>query len=350
VAVRQYNQWIMNFPNVLGCGVGRRTVGGRETDEVSVVVFVIRKLPLSALRSEEVIPRELLSYGESVLTDVVEIGEPRFAVDTNKYRPLKGGCQIVTASGAGTLGAIVYDAIDYEPLLLTCNHVVTMTGQRNQIPANNRVSQPSSNPVGRTKRIVPWMSPPLGAYYAWDAPVDAAVISVDDDVAVRFEVIDLGKHPFVILPPYEGLEVTKRGSISDQTTADVKVTDITMFMTDFDGKQVKVGGDNNVFSIQRDGVTFCSPGDSGSLVIDSALGSARGLFFGGDMTSGGTVFACTLSSIFSMLQVETPAWVACTARSGAPLPGGPRRSPPSSRKATPRWVMRPAGLIISAAI
>jgi hypothetical protein len=58
-AAREYTDWVLSFPNVHGCGVGRRTVDGRETEEWSLVVFVARKLPLSALRSDEVVPRQL---------------------------------------------------------------------------------------------------------------------------------------------------------------------------------------------------------------------------------------------------------------------------------------------------
>lgn len=47
-------------------------------------------------------------------------------------------------------------------------------------------------------------------------------------------------------------------------------------------------------------------GDSGSLVVDSALGSARGLYFAGDKTVSGWSYACELSAIFEMLQIETP--------------------------------------------
>jgi hypothetical protein len=71
-------------------------VGGRQTDEWSLVVYVTRKLPAAALRSNECIPHELRTREGTVLTDVVERAEPRFGVDTGTYRPLRGGCQIMS--------------------------------------------------------------------------------------------------------------------------------------------------------------------------------------------------------------------------------------------------------------
>jgi hypothetical protein len=315
-AAREYTDWVLSFPNVHGCGVGRRTVGGRETDEWALVVFVTRKLPLSALRSDEVVPRQLDSLEGSVLTDVIEVAEPRFHLDTAQYRPLIGGCQIGVpvaggspgARGAGTLGAILYDAIDYQPVLLTCNHVVTAPGLRNVWPADLRVFQPASGAtsMGQTKRIVPWTLAPLGADYAWDARVDAAVIDPNLNVELKFEVIDVGKHPYVFLPPYEGLEVVKRGAQSDLTEGTVKFIDVTVRIPDFDGKTVKFGGVDSGFAIQRLGAQFSIPGDSGSLVVDKNLGATRGMVVGGDNVVSGFSYACEMGAIVQALQLETP--------------------------------------------
>jgi hypothetical protein len=318
-AARQYTDWVLGFPNVTGCGIGRRIVAGQETNDWSLVVFVTRKVPLSALRSHEIIPRELIADDGTVLTDVVEVPEPEFHVDTARYRPLVGGCQIVTAAGGGTLGAILYDALDHQPVLLTCNHVVTLAGQRGVIPTDARVFQPEPRPalgrtrlapavpVGQTKRIVPWTLAPLGADYAWEAWVDAAIINPDLNVDVAFNVIDLGKHPFVVLPPYEGLEVVKRGATTQRTEGVVKYIDVKIVLKDSqNGQRFKIGGVDSGFAIRRLGGVFSARGDSGSLVVDKDLGAARGVVFGGDSTQSGWSYACELGAILTALQLETP--------------------------------------------
>jgi hypothetical protein len=100
---------ILQFPNVFGCAVGQRTVGGRPTGEASLVVFVERKLPLEALRSDEILPREVATQSGTVVIDVVERPVPRLGVDNATYRALRGGCQLAAAAngGSGTLGAVM---------------------------------------------------------------------------------------------------------------------------------------------------------------------------------------------------------------------------------------------------
>lgn len=61
---KKHENRLMRLPNVVGVGIG-------EKDDVQVIqVFVTAKVPLSALRSHEVIPERLDSYA----TDVLEIG------------------------------------------------------------------------------------------------------------------------------------------------------------------------------------------------------------------------------------------------------------------------------------
>ena len=309
-AAAEHTNRMLRFPNVFGCAVGQRTVAGRKTGEVSLVVFVERKLPIESLRSEEILPREVLTQNGTVLVDVVERAMPRFGVDNGQYRPLEGGCQIsaVANGGSGTLGAVMYDRTDAEVVLLTCNHVLTVAGQRTFIPANTGVSQPPGMPVGNTKRIVPWFMPPLGDFGAtFEARVDAGIVAIDPTIDARFRVISLGKHPFVPLPPYEGLEVNKRGFVTEVTTGTIKEIDLTVVITDFNGQRIRIGGVGSGFSVQspKDQLFF-QRGDSGSLVVDTDGGAARGLMFAGDFLQGGISYGCQLSAIMEALQLETP--------------------------------------------
>lgn len=60
----KYEQILMNLPNVMGVGIGEK--GGKQV----IKVFVRHKLPESALRQEDLIPKALEGYE----VDVDEIG------------------------------------------------------------------------------------------------------------------------------------------------------------------------------------------------------------------------------------------------------------------------------------
>jgi len=64
---------LMRKANVVGVGIGLRQREGQPTDEPAIVVSVTRKLPLSQLAADDVIPREL----EGIPVDVHIVGELR---------------------------------------------------------------------------------------------------------------------------------------------------------------------------------------------------------------------------------------------------------------------------------
>ena len=247
-------------------------------------------------------------------TDVVEAAPQHLLADTTAYRPLRGGCQIMNSQGsAGTLGGIVYDSTDYEPVMLTCGHLLTFPGSRDVLPENTRVYQPSAaaglgggDYAGTSKRIVPWQRALLEASWVRQARVDGGIVSIAPDVGVRFDVIQLGKHPYVILPAYAGLDVAKRGATTMLTTGTVETFDM-FFDVEADGKKVRIGGVGSAFSIRSPAdATFALKGDSGSLVIDAEGGAARGLLFTSDLQPGGRALAYDLRAVMEELGCETP--------------------------------------------
>jgi hypothetical protein len=307
-AARLHTDRILRLPNVIGVGVARRRVGGVVTDEPAVLTYVSRKLPLDSLRIDERVPRVLDVDGDEVGTDVVEISEPHFvAVDDAQYRPLRGGCQIGRSGKAGTAGAVMYDRRDSTVVLLTNNHVVTDTGNPTTLTPNTIVSQPAGGArIGVAKRIVPMFLAPLGASgYKYYAPVDAAIVEVDDDIGAQFNVIEVaGKHPFVALPAFPGLEVVRRGYRTQLRTGTVEAVDVTMTSKSSNGDRHLIGP--NVFAIRSpERLISAMPGDSGSLVVDADGGASRGLVFASDEQSGGLTWACDLLTIMSMLEIET---------------------------------------------
>ena len=291
-AVRQHTDKPLTYPNVIGVGVSRKTRQGRKGDEYSVVAYVSRKLPVELLAAHQRIPKVFMVDDEAIPSDVVEVAEPQFlAVDTTQYRPLQGGSQIGTSSGSsGTLGAILYDKLDHTPVLLTNNHVLTPTGSPNIIPTDTRVWQPAGGPlVGSTKRIVPMFRAPLGAVgYSFGARVDAGIVTPLPTVPLDFSVVELGRHPYVVLPPFEGLQVEHRGYRTQLRTGTVEAIDLTFNIKMANGERYQIGGPGSGFSIRApERLIGAWPGDSGSLVVDATRGASRGLVFAGDLLAGG---------------------------------------------------------------
>lgn len=68
---RAYEKALMSKANVVGVGLGYRHHAGKRTDELALVVMVNKKVPLTQLTPEDVIPTKL----EGVPVDVQEVGE-----------------------------------------------------------------------------------------------------------------------------------------------------------------------------------------------------------------------------------------------------------------------------------
>jgi hypothetical protein len=68
---KAYEKDLMAKPNVVGVGVGYRTLAGKPTDTIALVVMVEQKLPLSHLDPEDRIP----NYIEGIPVDVQEVGK-----------------------------------------------------------------------------------------------------------------------------------------------------------------------------------------------------------------------------------------------------------------------------------
>jgi len=64
---------LMEKTGVVGCAIGYKHVGGRKTDELCIVCYVIEKKPEGKLRREDIIPKRI----EGIPTDVVKSGEIR---------------------------------------------------------------------------------------------------------------------------------------------------------------------------------------------------------------------------------------------------------------------------------
>lgn len=128
---------LLSIPGVHSVGIGAKYVGGRNTAEPAIIVFVVKKKPMAELPPYEVVPPEI----DGIKTDVVEEERPVLhAKDDTSYRPLDGGIQIHPGkiggffdsdhTGVGTLGCIALtEGPDPKVVAVTCQHVVMWDGK-----------------------------------------------------------------------------------------------------------------------------------------------------------------------------------------------------------------------------
>lgn len=114
---------LLRIPGVHAVGIGAKVVGGRQTDEAALTIFVVHKKPLDQLAAEHVIPAEI----DGIKTDVIEMPRVKFLAlpDDDKERPLLAGTKMTVnnTNYFGSIGCYARDAKG-RALGLTCHHVV----------------------------------------------------------------------------------------------------------------------------------------------------------------------------------------------------------------------------------
>lgn len=308
-AIRDHRARLLRLPNVVGVGLGYKRIGGEETREPAVVVFVSEKVPEGELPRALRIPRRI----NGLPTDVVYIGKVRLLGEqVARMRPAQPGISIghyeITA---GTFGALVYDARSGEPLILSNNHILAnqSNGRDGRAKQGDPILQPGpydggkvgSDTIARLERFAPLRysveqaTCPAAArfeglvnslirtyrsgyfikvYKQTPLPniIDAAVARPVDAGAVTDDILGLGRVKGVA-PPELGAAVRKSGRTSGLTSGAIAYVDAT----------VTVQLDENRFAVFEDQMMMgpmSQPGDSGSLIVDDRM-RAVGLLFAG---------------------------------------------------------------------
>jgi hypothetical protein len=300
-AKEKFEAFLLERANVIGVGIGKKTVGGRETDVPAVIVFVVKKLPESLLKKRDIVPKAL----DDVKTDVVETGrlkalglspEPRGR--TARWRPAPGGVSVGHVRiTAGTLGCVVRRGSDR--LILSNNHVIA---NMNDARPGDLVLQPGpadsgtpddalaaldrfveirfDDPLGLLA-FLRRLAVRIGIRLAPEGPrnlVDAATARPLRDDLVAEEILGLERtrgHAGV----EAGATVRKSGRTTGVTEDRVLATAATV-RVDY-GRRIATFEDQVVAGPMSRG------GDSGSLFVDPE-GRAVGLLFAGSDTT--TVF------------------------------------------------------------
>ena len=263
---------ILALPNVLGVGIGYKEIGGKETTELCIKVYVEKKLPQKELSAEEIVAETV----DKIKTDVQEVGLIEALPYKNRIRPARPGYSIghykITA---GTFGCLVRDTCyPCRIHILSNNHVLANSNVAN---IGDPILQPGradggtypADMIARLSRFIPIRFNNPALYNL----VDAAIAQPADHRNVIASVVALGI-PKGTVEAILGMSVVKSGRTTQTTAGKVIGVDVT----------VSVGyGGGRVAHFRNQVLTtnMSQGGDSGSLLMRRADQKATGLLFAG---------------------------------------------------------------------
>lgn len=260
-------------PNVVGVGIGRKTVRGNSTKDLVVKVYVKQKIHPLLVKDGLVIPDEI----EGVPTDIEEAGEfsiwrPIPPVYQRKVRPAMGGLSIGHYSiTAGTLGCLVKDA--GETYILSNNHVLA---NENRGAEGDPILQPGRFDGGTTDRDVIGR---LDTFVAVDPEgvniVDAAIAAPFDVRDVTPDILNIGR-----LRGTRDVSLEEKVMKSGRTTRMTNGTVVDASATLRIGYQTGAYVFTDQMIVKGERGSFSAGGDSGSAIV-SFDGHALGLLFAG---------------------------------------------------------------------
>ncbi len=308
-ALQDNRSRLLSYPNVVGIGLGQKTIAGMRTAEPCLVVFVARKLPLDQIPSAYRIPKRVAGLP----TDVVEVGHIRIhSQRLKKHRPAPGGVSIAHLRvSAGTFGSLVYDRTTGRPFILSNNHVLAneTNGADGRASVGDVVVQPGvydggdrhRDSIGRLVKFIPlqfaaqetscWTAAQfencMNAMIRTFRPdyfikvlkrgravnlVDAALAEPLSNADVIPEILEIG--------PVRGVAEVEAGSMVKKSG---RTTGLTHGQVEYVNATVTVqlsGGRSAMFEDQFLTTVMSKPGDSGSLVLNEK-DRAVGLLFAG---------------------------------------------------------------------
>lgn len=303
-------------PNITSVGIGYKVVAGEVTRDIAIQFTVgakVRPESLAALDTE-MIPAAIEIAGVPVPTDVIQrdyVPEfrivPEAIASNRKLRldPVVPGVSVANVKEtAGTIGCIVFDAVDGTPYILSNWHV--LHGARGVI--GDDIMQPGPFDDNRTQRNR------LGRLArSHVGPAGDCAVATIEGRAWQAEIIDLGVAVDQLGEPDLGDTVVKSGRTTGVTFGRVNRIH-TVSMIDYeDGTGEKVVGG---FEIEVDPANepndgeISKPGDSGSVWLFTSptgepTGVLAGLHFAGEASGEPRehALACYPKSVFEKLGI-----------------------------------------------
>ena len=281
---------LMNKANVTGVGVGYKIKNGKRTNQVSIRVYVSKKLPKEKLSPRDLLPKKI----ENIPVDVIEakfevVLDPSIPANHRlRFDPLLGGISIGNSilGGSGTLGVSVFDNVLGEDMMLSNWHVLC---GRLACASGEPVIQPGSGPGDAA-------GPVVGTLYraAMTNQVDGAIARLSGDRFLLKELFGWG-HVSSVATPVLGMAVRKSGRTTGITSGVITDIDADISITYPDGVNRSLQN-----QVMIEGTLASRPGDSGSIWIDDS-NNAVGLNFA---RSGNMGVANPMPEVLSALNIN----------------------------------------------
>ena len=302
-----YIRELLGKQNVVGVGLGYKVSEGASTGELSLVVSVSRKQPISALSLTDLVPKVL----DGIKTDVLETGVLR-AFDLgprDRWRPVvppgvSVGHYHITA---GTFGCLVRHG--EEVFILSNNHVladvnngqvgdaILQPGPSDGGTSDDRVATladygpidfgtaPAECPIAElVAKTLNFIAAAFGSSHQLQATqqtdgtntVDAALARPLTPDLVNNDILYIGA-PTGVGTASLGTEVQKTGRTTGHTQGTINQIDATL--------RIDYNGRSALFTGQLVAGAMSQPGDSGSAVLDMDKRVVGLLFAGSNVTT-----------------------------------------------------------------
>jgi hypothetical protein len=293
-------QKLLKMESVNGVGVGVKFKNGKPTGEIGITIFVDKKR--DDIPAKERIPRQI--YG--IKTDVRERKGyviPHADEFDKRYNPLFGGACVGPARRVannqimkGTLGAIVIDTNNGQPMILSSYHVLAV--DKDWPNADRTILQPPNEP-DRTVALL------TQAILNENEGVDAAVANISNSVGLAHAIADIG--------PTNGsasatpnTRVIKRGAATQLTHGTIMHTNVQVGV-DYSsyglGKKIFLN-QMEIHPDESNGI-FSEEGDSGSAIVEEQTGRTVGLLLGG-FSDSPVVYANHIENILNHFHIKIP--------------------------------------------
>jgi hypothetical protein len=288
---------ILSLTNVQGFSIGFKTKEREQTEDISLVIHVYKKIPSNELSMEANVTEIIKRFDSTLLSDVIETTEPILQFqkvpktlvavneDNVRYRPLEGGCKIALEDAThyyyGTGGCIAHSKLMQDhTFILTCEHVV----EKSQ---DDLVYQPSVtvlNKIGKVENKV------------CNAKVDCASVKLKDTES-KATIIEIGSVKGTAAPQLNDI-VEKRGKTTGLTCG--KISNVS-----YSGKIAeRIVTDQIIISkIDASDPRLSDNGDSGSAWVLKTGHKVVGLHWAGG-NAGANAYACLISEVENELGVE----------------------------------------------
>ena len=288
---------------IQGVGIGHKISKGKQTEDLSMRVYVERKKAASKVKNKVPKTVSVPEVGK-IPTDVVEIGKLELETFTDRIRPAIPGSGLghkdVTV---GTFGCLVTKKGDAygRQYILSNSHVLADSGVAE---IGDEIIQPGKFDGGKLATdVIATLSEFIPFDFSSGYPnlVDAAIAKVTSSRSVDPEIRIIGVKPKGVSEALSrGMRVKKTGRTTDFTTG---VIQDLHYRVRIPYKSSKTNPNARRTAGLKD-LVLCSRytagGDSGSIVLNDR-NYAVGLHFAG---SPSTSIFCRIRNVFDLLDIE----------------------------------------------